>query len=172
MKIVTREKQKIINTQKNAMFIFPDSTAKKIARGIVCVLPGIFPAIIRVAPNSPRALAPESTVPATILGQDKGRTIVKKILSSETPRVRATSKSVLSICWNAARVVLYINGNDTTMAAITVANQENIIFIPIEYRKFPKGLFFPKNNSKKNPTTVGGRIIGSVIKESNIIFNL
>lgn len=42
------------------------------AVGIVWVLLGILPAIIRVAPNSPNALANAKTIPLNIPGIDKG----------------------------------------------------------------------------------------------------
>ena len=39
----------------------------------VCVLPGMFPATIKVAPNSPIALANPRTTPANTPLYDKGR---------------------------------------------------------------------------------------------------
>ena len=49
-----------------AFFISPLSMEKYIRRGIVCVCPGIFPATIRVAPNSPMARIHERRIPASI----------------------------------------------------------------------------------------------------------
>lgn len=63
-------------THLSAIDILPLSTAKNIARGIVWVLPGILPAIINVAPNSPIALAKDNTKPAIIPGQARGIAIL------------------------------------------------------------------------------------------------
>ena len=67
----------IIATSDLAVTLSPDSTAKYIASGIVWVCSGMFPATIRVAPNSPSALAKESTKPATMPGQARGSVMVK-----------------------------------------------------------------------------------------------
>lgn len=51
-------------THIHASVIFPESIAKYIAVGTVCVTPGMIPANISVAPNSPSALAKLSTTPS------------------------------------------------------------------------------------------------------------
>ena len=46
-----------------------------IAKGTVCVLPGMFPATIIVAPNSEKALIKPSNIPAVIPLYDNGNAI-------------------------------------------------------------------------------------------------
>ena len=59
------------------------------AIGMVAVFPGMFPATIRVAPNSPMALAKERTAPAIIPFLDRGENHPKKCFKfSVTERVR------------------------------------------------------------------------------------
>ena len=161
-----------MKTQLKAVDISPPSTAKNIAIGIVWVLPGIFPASIRVAPNSPRALAKASTVPDAIPGKASGKATVQNIRHSETPKVLAAFKIFSSICSKAPAVVLYIRGKATTVAAITVAGQENISLIPKENKIFPIGPFLPKVTNKKKPSTVGGKTIGKVKMASKNTLNL
>jgi hypothetical protein len=92
---MTRKLKIVVSrTRVPAVALSPASTAKKMAKGIVCVLPGMLPATISVAPNSPRARAKESTIPETIPGQARGRVIVKKTRGSVAPSVLAASSSV------------------------------------------------------------------------------
>jgi len=81
---------------------------------------------------------------------------------SEAPSVRAASRSVGLTCSNPASVVRYMSGNATTVAAMTVAGHENTIVMPMCSSATPSGLLRPKINSRKKPTTVGGRTSGSV----------
>ena len=66
-----------------------------------------------------------------------------------------------STCSSAARAVMYISGNETTAAAITVAGQEKTTVVPTRNRSWPIGPFLPKSRSRRKPTTVGGRMSGS-----------
>ena len=93
------------------------------AMGIVWVLPGILPASIRVAPNSPKARPKESIVPTINPERAKGKIIRQKIVLSFVPKVLAQLIRFLSICSNAADADRYIKGKATTVAAITVAYQ-------------------------------------------------
>jgi hypothetical protein len=111
-------------------------------------------------------------VPEIIPGKERGTVIVQNILRSDTPRVLAALIILLSICSKADRVVLYIIGKDTTIAAITVACHENIICIPKEKSNEPIGLFFPNISNNKKPRTVGGSTIGIVNKASKKHVNL
>ena len=88
--------------------------------GIVAVLPGILPASISVAPNSPSARANERIVPASTPGHASGSATARNTRHSEAPSVRAASRNRESTCSSAARAVRYISGNATTAAAITV----------------------------------------------------
>src|ERR1700678_3881719 len=128
--------------------------------GIVSVFPGMFPAIIRVAPNSPSARAKERIVPARIPGQARGSGISRNTRHSDAPSVRAACVKFGSTCSSAARAVRYISGNATTAAASTVAGQEKTIVPPKANRSLPSGPLRPKSRSRKKPTTVGGNIRG------------
>ena len=96
-----------------------------------CVRPGILPASMSVAPNSPNARANAKTVPAMIPGQASGSRTRRKVRHSLAPSVRAAASMFGLTCSNAPRVVRYIKGNATTAAAITVAGQEKATVIPI-----------------------------------------
>src|ERR1039457_1483004 len=131
------------------------------AIGIVAVLPGMFPASISVAPNSPRARENERIVPASTPGQASGSATERNTRHSEAPSVRAASRKRESTCSRAARAVRYISGNATTDAAITVAGHEKTTVAPSFSSSFPGGPLRPNKSSRKNPTTVGGSTSGS-----------
>src|ERR1700733_9316818 len=159
------------------------------AMGMVAVLPGMSPASISVAPNSPSARANERIVPASTPGHASGKATAwntrhsdaPNVLAdsknresadsteatawntrhSDAPNVLAASKNRESTCSSAARAERYISGNATTAAAITVAGQENTTVVPNRSRSFPRGPFRPNSSKRKNPTTVGGSTSGS-----------
>src|SRR6202522_4350639 len=128
--------------------------------GIVSVFPGIFPAIISVAPNSPSARANERIVPARIPGHASGSAISRNTRLSDAPSVRAACIRCGSTCSSAARAVKYISGNATTVAAMTVAGHEKTIVAPNANRNLPIGPLRPKSRRRKKPTTVGGSTRG------------
>ena len=140
----------------------PPSAAEKMAMGMVWVRPGMLPASMSVAPNSPMARAKASTVPATRPGAASGTSTRRKTVHSLAPRVRAASSSVGFTCSNAPSVVRYMSGNATTVAAMTVAGHENTMLMPRCSSACPMGLRLPKRSSRKKPTTVGGSTRGSV----------
>ena len=76
------------------------------ARAKVWVLPGILPATIRVAPNSPMPRAKASMSPAKMPFQASGRETVSRTRSSEAPKVRAAFSRCGSTCSRAARADL------------------------------------------------------------------
>src|SRR6202167_559670 len=131
------------------------------AMGIVAVLPGMSPASISVAPNSPSARANERIVPASTPGHASGKATAWNTRHSDAPNVLAASKNRESTCSSAARAERYISGNATTAAAITVAGQEKTTVAPNRIRSFPRGPFRPNSSKRKNPTTVGGSTSGS-----------
>ena len=71
-----------------------------------------------------------------------------------------------SSCSNAARVVRYINGNEMTVAAITVAGHVNTSVTSNCNRNCPIGDRLPKVSNKKKPATVGGNTSGNIITAS------
>src|SRR5919202_3308892 len=120
----------------------------------------MLPAIIKVAPNSPKALAKARVVPARIPGKARGIVIRQKIVHSEAPRVLATRIRLTSICSKAPSAVLYIKGKATTVAAITAPYQENTRLEFREDNSRPINPFLPNSSSNKKLTTVGGKIRG------------
>src|ERR1700733_9258450 len=65
---------------------------------------------------------------------------------------------------------MYINGNDTTVAAITVAGQEKTALTPMVHNTLPNGPCLPKKSNSKNPTTVGGSTSGKMKKPSKTAY--
>ena len=127
-----------------------------------CVRPGILPASINVAPNSPSARAKARTVPAITPGPASGKSTRRKTAHSLAPSVRAACRSEGFTWSNAPSVVRYIRGNAITVAAITVAGHENAIESPTCSRARPMKLRLPKISRRKKPTTVGGSTKGRV----------
>ena len=163
---IASEKITIRQTQRNAVCMSPASTDEKIAIGMVCVRPGMLPASIKVAPNSPRARAKARTVPAITPGPASGNNTRRKTAHSLAPSVRAACSNVGFTCSNAPNVVRYIRGNAITVAAMTVAGHENAIERPTCSSASPMKLRLPKISRRKNPTTVGGSTKGSVRRPS------
>ena len=116
------------------------------ARGMVSVFPGILPAIISVAPNSPMARAKDRTVPAMIPFFDSGSIILRNVSNSECPRVYEALTRFRSIDSMAAREVFIMSGSATTKDASTAAYQVNMMLKPVEpYRDLPSNPFLPKS---------------------------
>ena len=149
-------------THARATRMSPLSAAEKMATGMVCVRPGMLPASMRVAPNSPRARAKASTVPAITPGAARGKSTRRRTPHSLAPSVRAACSSVGLTCSNAPRVVRYMSGKAMTVAAMTVAGQEKAMLMPSRSSAWPIQLRRPKMRSRKKPTTVGGRTSGRV----------
>ena len=64
----------------------------------VLVEPGMLPAIMTVAPNSPSARANPSTAPATTAGRASGSVMVKNTRSGPAPSVAAAASNRRSTC--------------------------------------------------------------------------
>ena len=86
----------MIMTHRNAPASSPVRQSWYTVVEMVAVLPGVYPAIIEVAPYSPSARANDSTTPARRLFQQLGTLILQKMRNSEVPRQRAASESVSS----------------------------------------------------------------------------
>ena len=124
---------------------FPDATAEYTANGSVLVFPLIFPAIIAVAPNTPSPLANASTPPEMIPGSAFGIITRKKMLHSLIPSVLPAESTSGFTCSKAPLADRYINGNEITTAANTVAPHENAIFTAkYSIKNLPIGLLIPK----------------------------
>ena len=134
-----------ITTYCPASSIFPDATAEYTANGSVLVFPLIFPAIIAVAPNSPSPLANARTAPEIIPGQAIGICTFQKMFHSLIPSVLPAESTSGFTCSKAPLADRYINGNEITTAANTVAPHENAIFTAkYSIKNLPIGLLIPK----------------------------
>src|SRR4030065_1244612 len=74
-----------------AFAILGEAIAVTTAMGIVCVFPGMAPAKVTVAPNSPTAFAQERTTEAKSPFKERGRVIPQKAFHGEDPTARATA---------------------------------------------------------------------------------
>ena len=127
------------------------------------VFPGIFPATMRVAPNSPTALAKLRTQPAIMPFFARGRVMKSAVSNSFLPRIRDASSTFLSTAPMAAVVVFTIRGKETTKAAMAAACQVKRIPLPVSLVKIlPITPFFPSRITRMYPVTVGGRTMGMV----------
>src|SRR3989304_6540804 len=102
------------------------------ARGIVLVLPGMFPATIIVAQNSPSALAKLRIRPAVNPLFASGRVTRKRVWISDFPRVNAAFSYSISTDSIAAFADFIIIGIATTVAATTAACHVNIMLQPVK----------------------------------------
>ena len=143
------------------------------ARGIVEVSPGIFPATTIVAPNSEKARPNPNNKPAMIPFNDSGNVMDIKIFKLFAPNPRAHFSSSGSTDWNATMKDLTTNGKDTNAAAKTVAIHVNDkLKLNNDSIYFPINEFDPNTQSKKYPVTTGGNAKGRELINSKRKFNL
>src|SRR5699024_5844543 len=152
----------MVMTQVQARAMFPDCNAVYIAVGIVCVRPGILPATMSVAPNSPIARAKLNNAPVTSAVVDRGRVTFMNVCSLFAPSTFAAFSISASTFKKPAFADWYISGNATTVLAMTTAYHVNMMVAPkrVSYRSPMKPLF-PNINLSRKPTTVGGTTRGS-----------
>ena len=100
------------------------------ARGSVCVRPGMLPATIRVPPNSPNPRANPSNIDAINPFLHNGMVIVQNACQREAPKLRATSSILGSISARATSIARTIRGSAIKPAARAAATQVNMISIP------------------------------------------
>ena len=121
-----------------------------IPKGIVWVLPGMFPATIIVAPNSDKDLIKPKIIPAIIPFFAIGKIICQIVWKLFKPRDLETISIFLSTPDIAIIKDLVTKGKDTKKDANTAANQVKVILIPNNwYKNSPKILLRPKSHSKK-----------------------
>ena len=102
----------------------------KIASASVRVRPGMLPATITVAPNSPSARANARTVPARTPRQARGSVTRKNAAAGAQPSVRPRPTSRGSTPSNAVRAERTSSGNDMTAVASTTAFHVNTTSMP------------------------------------------
>ena len=123
-----------------------------------------------VAPNSPRARANASTIPAAMLDHDSGSISRTKIFALLHPSVRAASSMLRSRLSNAPSALRYISGNATTTAAMTHAAGLKMSGKPVSIQNRPNAVFEPHAKSRMKPHTVGGSTMGMVKMASKMLF--
>ena len=111
--------------------------------------PGILPATMIVAPNSPRLRANIRDEPARIPRNERGRITVKSVSYQGAPRVRDAWMSCGSMDSMPIRMDRTNRGKPTTAEAITAAFQVNMSRMPTDSRSGPSHPFFPSRRSKK-----------------------
>src|SRR5438094_4566624 len=102
---------------------WPFWLAWKIASASVCVRPGMLPAIMIVAPNSPSARAKASTVPARMPRHARGSVTRKNAARGPQPSVRARPTRRGSTSSNPVRAERTRSGNAITIVASRTALQ-------------------------------------------------
>jgi hypothetical protein len=111
---------------------------------MVSVFPGIFPASMIVAPNSPMARAKERTAPAMSPFFARGKITFIAVLRFEWPRVYDAFMRSLSTDSIAARAVFTIRGSATTKDASTAACHVNMTDQPVASKTGrPRSPFLP-----------------------------
>src|SRR5471032_1733980 len=126
----TMQTTEVMITSRLALSSCPACTASYTAIDSVCVLPGMLPATISVAPNSPIARANASKAPASTPRQASGRVTRKNTPIGAMPSTRAACSNCRSTVSNAVRADFNISGSDTTAAAITAACHVKIRLMP------------------------------------------
>ena len=127
MKSMMKEMAMITPTHSQARVIFPESMAIYIAVGIVWVCPGMFPANMSVAPNSPKALAELNIAPVRMDLPANGRDTYQNNVHSPAPSTLAAFSISSSMPSKPVLADWYISGKATTVEAITAAHQVNMI---------------------------------------------
>ncbi len=137
------------------------SNATNSCKGKVRVCPGLSPANVIVAPNSPSALAQERAMPAKIEFRSIGRVTVKNVLIGVAPKFRDASSNFESNSAAADSMVKTKKGSATNVAAIIAPAVVNGRVTPNQLSSFsPTKPFLPKANSNAVPPATGGRTMG------------
>src|SRR5450830_13930 len=145
----TMHTAEVISTRVLATSSWPACTASYTATDSVCVLPGMLPATISVAPNSPSARTKPSSTPARMPRQASGKVTRKKIAISEMPSTRAACSSCPSTASKAARAGLKTRGKATTVEAMTAPCQVKMRLMPkLSCSQMPKVPRRPSSTSK------------------------
>src|SRR5208283_1130908 len=130
----------------------------------------MFPANIRVAPNSPIALAQVIIVPEIIALIDRGKVMVKNTLRREPDNILALLITSLSMFSNPTLADLKRNGDATKVSAITTAMVLPGMMNPGLLNRGPSSPFGAKVYSNATPATAGGNTMGKSIIVSRIVF--
>lgn len=120
-----------------------------------------------VAPNSPRARAKASNVPAIIPRAARGMVMVKNTRQFPAPSVRAICSNRGLTFSKATRAERTSNGSDITLNASNTARQVNMMSKSSRsWRKPPMTPRRPKISSRIKPVATGGITSGNETKVS------
>ena len=125
------------------------------------LVPGNIPAIMTVAPNSPKARENPSTDPANTPRPASGRLIVKNTLIGDAPRVAAICSYLESTCSKPLRAARTKSGHPITTIARMTAFHVNPRSIPNRSSHSPINPRRPNSRSKISPVATGGSTSGS-----------
>ena len=135
---------------------------------MVCVSPGMLETKVIVAPNSPIALAKDSTMPAMMPGRISGSVTTAKTQTGCAPSVPAASSSLRSTAAMDRRMARTSSGKPMMAQASAAPVQRNENTMPnCSARKDPMGPRRPKPISRNQPTTTGGRTSGRCTRTSS-----
>lgn len=152
-----------IKTNRKTRISLPNWTASKIDRAIVCVFPGMLPATIYVAPNSPRDFVNPRITPPKIPLYAKGRVIVRNTLNGFDPSVRAAFSSSMGTEVIPVIIPLTNSGKDMIETAITTATGEKTISIfRVLYNMLPMSPCLLRSINSRYPLTTGGSTKGDM----------
>src|SRR6266545_957013 len=132
---------------------------------MVWVRPGLLPAKVMVAPNSPSARAQHSTAPAATPGATSGSVTRRKVVHRSAPSVAAASSYRVSAPRNAPSTAMTRNGIATNASATTtpvVVNGTVIPNVPLSHA--PSRPLRPNTSSSATPPTTGGSTSGTVTR--------
>ena len=139
------------------------------ASGKVWVSPGMAPAKVTVAPNSPKARANPSSPAATRPGAARGRVTRANTARGGAPSTAAASSSPRSTPSIASRKGRTTSGRAMMVAASAAPVQWKARETPkASWSARPIGPLTPKRLSRINPVTTGGRTSGMLTAASMI----
>src|SRR5882762_3596471 len=161
VQIAANARTTVSATRASASRSWPICMSLKIARARVCVLPGMLPATMIVAPNSPSALLNPRTAAARRPRRASGSVISMKVLTGPRPSVRATPSRRRSTSSKATLAVRATRGKAMTDEASAAPFHVNRTSRSKPRISSPSGPLRARRTSNRYPTAVGGRTSGS-----------
>ena len=116
---------------------------------MVWVTPGMLPARMMVAPNSPRLRANMSVMPANTALPESGRVTVKKASQPLAPRVRAARQKAGSMDSMPRRIERTSRGKPTTEEAMMAPVRVKITWMSYSMSQEPRKPRRPNSTSSR-----------------------
>lgn len=132
----------------------------------VSVRPGMKPATMMVAPNSPMERAKASRMPAMMPRLARGRVIFRNTWNRLPPRERAAASRWAGTSSKAVRRERTRRGKAMTARARTTAFQVKMTSMPKVESHEPMNPVFPKSLRRMRPVATGGMTRGSMARVS------